>query len=990
MSSTRTIHLVFVIILAFGPSSFGQGSTSPTFADAVSNDPEYLRRMAASDREFAADQFEHARQWHGLADTDRKYATESDDPTVKQDWLNSAQKNDQRAQDLEDMARQLLARANHEDALAGAAAAPAPTTPPPAPSSALGAVLTRHADLVDFVGLWKDAEHNVDFILEAANINDPLDVDRVKLTGKKVKWSEGTFEPGDQDGRPSRFTFEYFPKWNEMSAKIPEWARHQIEGKLKWKLEFTHEETNCVCIDGSMQAVWHPGEVKWTDSGGHPGQATVSGEGDPVKFDLVKADDDVDLQGYFSPSVVVSAGDLQRALTEPVEYLIKREKFQLYVLMSRDEAKAHGDSIVLTVRNRKTGATTTVPLGIEKQTRNNQVVRYEQQTWQVDCPSPAQAACPTNRARADHVTIADPRSANPLLFSPDRMDLVAGNGDEIEFDFEGASQSIRIYDSLSKLELARYDDEFVRLSAIFQAIVSGSDPKFTMPERELARRHILLLQHARAFLEDVNSGELELSEKGTDYTGVAAGSVHDRIKLQIAQSYYQQLIFAKDQRWLTATAGATRFGFSWASMEEQHAIADEIIDNEAWRARISYEILHEAVTDGARGALPITELIVYGLPALVFHMTPAGDAYIVITGQDILGNKLDMTDRIGAAIGLGLSALSVGLDVANALQAGSRIAARAHHLSQLSAARELIELKLVAGKVESLVHLGVEEGAAERAVAGIEAASAEVSRCFAGASPLESGGARNLRQPVREGGRYAMPASIEAYYPRAKIVDAPAELGIFKQKGPSCRFASEDVNWFKQTGGRMEPDEGLRLRHEMGIQNMSGLKDAEDIGPRAVTPKELIGMKGGTDGQVAEYANALGGWASSGWMTIPEISAMHQKGWGMSVGIFLKDAPGLHQVAIWDIEYGPVGKFLNKPKTFVLFDTNFPDKLIRIAANDLDAMLLKPSVRYWNLAGSGAKEWRYSRSPLGHLVPSASPVAASSNVDYMIFPKVAN
>src|SRR5205085_1709053 len=135
-----------------------------------------------------------------------------------------------------------------------------------------------------------------------------------------------------ETGRPTRFTFTARPTWDELSHEIPEWARRQVEGGVEWKLELEHDEAECVCVDAVLHAKWYPGEVRWSGDG-PSGKARITGPGRPIEFELNKEDDDIQLAGYFSPSIVVHLGDPERARIDPIEYLVHGQEFQIQVLM---------------------------------------------------------------------------------------------------------------------------------------------------------------------------------------------------------------------------------------------------------------------------------------------------------------------------------------------------------------------------------------------------------------------------------------------------------------------------------------------------------------------------------------------------------------------------------------------------------------------------------------------------------------------------------
>jgi len=949
----------------------------PALAQTGGTDRDFVARSAEADRQFAADLLERAQKWRDLADTDRKNAAEVEDPEFKQDWLDTASQNDQQAKDLEDWAAQLQQRADAEEKQAeqmGAAAAPPPPTPaqttPAAPAPAGD---QRTADLVDFIGQWQDQEHNWDFVLEHADIDDPAKASRVKLTERKVNWGEGLFEAGTAGGKPTRMVFEYFPKASEMDQKIPPWARQQVEGKLKWKLELTHDESNCVCADSQMEATWYPGEVTWWDgTGDAAGTATVTGEGKPVKFTLTKADDDVELLGYFAPVILVHVGDPARAKADPITYLIKEQRFQVQVLMSREDAQKRGDTISVTIKN-KHGGSIALPLTLAPQTRSNFVVRYEERAqlmfplkqfgWEGQglggaldkLPDPSKFALELAGGYYKYQEQGDPES--PTAVQP--LDLDVDNGEQVQFTLDGgAVEAVSVYDTPIKVELGRYDDEFARLALLAQGLLTA--PGVTPAQREAINRHMQLIKNARTFINDVGNTRLDISLDSLNYSNQVLGTVHDRIRLDIAQAYYRSLIFAPDQRWLTGSqVAATADGIVWASEDERHLILSGIIYNRDYRDRLSAEIYSRGFQAGARNALPIAETIVYGVPVAIFHMTPLGDFYIVVTGQDILGNEVDISGRIGAGFGLALSALTFGADFAEGLRTGGRALEEVRHLGQAVEVQHVFRVEHAGAGARQIIGASTAESDMQRLIRqAVEAVEGgEKERCLVG-------GAKNAVSSKPIGNAAFWMNDPKLLYPNAQILEAPAELRDFRQVGPTCRFEAQDVVKFQMTGEKILPDAALLDREQAGIAKMTQASGADEV-------------------QIMAYGSLLAGEVNPKALTVREIANFKRAGDGVTVKIYLKAVPQFHQVVVWDVEYGPVGRLLDRPRSFVLFDTNFPDKLVKVTAAEFDAMLVKPNMRYrW------AGKWEYAYNERGYrIVPSAVVGGGNFNADVSYYPK---
>lgn len=69
---------------------------------------------------------------------------------------------------------------------------------------------------------------------------------------------------------------------------------------------------------------------------------------------------------------------------------------------------------------------------------------------------------------------------------------------------------------------------------------------------------------------------------------------------------------------------------------------------------------------------------------------------------------------------------------------------------------------------------------------------------------------------------------------------------------------------------------------------------------------------------------------------------MHEAGFRLTMGLEMEHVLARHQAALVSVEYGVVGRFLKRPKSFTVFDTNFPTTMFKYKACDLDRMLLRP------------------------------------------------
>jgi hypothetical protein len=903
-------------LMAQSASESTQATLDRASADALDRDAAKLRQAADAE-------LRRAQGFQKLADEAANRARNTDSPVAKEVWTETAgdrQKDaDRLKKDAEQLQIQAAAKTAEAQRLRASSTAPAqpqpappgpaarPPSPPPGQPAAAKAA--RHADLVDFIGEWQDRERNIEVVLESTEPHDPSQSEKVKLTGRKNAVWQGRVELGSAS-TPTRFTFTRRPTWDEMNSEIPEPVRRKIEGQLEWKLELRHDESECVCVDATVQATWYPGEVRWTDGDGS-GPARVSGPGNPIKFELTKADDDLQLVGYFAPTLVVHLGDPARARIDPVRYLVKGQPFQIQVLMSGEEAKKRGDTIELRVRGKAGGAESTVKLTLAPQTRKNIVVRYEHQDWitindrgkvfgKKGGLTPGDLLC----AFYTPCVIAAIGGTPPPEFGSGtgRLDLSVKNAEDVEFALDPAVQSVRVYNSEAKLILARYDDSFNNLAQFFNAVLSGA--KYTAEQRRAADRRFQLARHAHAFVVDVPPEQ-----------------INELVKVQVARLYYDTLIFGPVQQWYgiggSPAPPANEYGFVWTSQNEKSSVENRIFFA---KKDTRLDVTEMGLDAALKRLVPLSEALALGVPSMAFHLTPLGDAYIVFKGQDVLGHKVDLSDRIGAALNLGLSALTLGVNVASTIEELS------HLKGSLRLGEEAVEFRQVIGSIgapaRSSIEATAEVGNIDRLIADALRSVERRPSCMTAEERL---GLLTKEEKM---------ASLKQVYAGAEIEirPAPAELHEIQNSQGRCRFEAADTIAAKKTGQTIKPDDGAKLRAEMDMGKDLPIAKMEQNG-------------GATDRQVRAYANTLGGFASSYVLTVPDIAKAHHEGFGVTVSIYLEKIHGVHQVAVWDVEYGAVGRLLDRPKYFILHDSNFPEYLIRMRARDLNSILAKPGMR---------------------------------------------
>lgn len=440
----------------------------------------------------------------------------------------------------------------------------------------------------------------------------------------------------------------YKPKASEMNPEVPEWAREKVEGNLMWRLNVEMEGT---CGTPRLVGVFHPGKIGWDENGeDNPEGAWVEGKGDPIEYPLYKGGADLNFDSFGSIQLYLRLpGKDYNTQIDKIEGLIKRQKFYINVVLPPEIAKKHGRKLTVKIEGLENGDDTKVELESFGNFNGARSLVY---------------------SHNDQITIADDtdmreESREPTFLSLSyilgnkgaRLDLDVDNEEQVKFSFEGASQTVPIYNSWVQRKIARHKDAVSRLRNFYGMVINS--PSATKASKEAAVDKLRML---------LNYEAIKVPKDTKIY-------VHDYMLYAVGEMYFRESggllsmspgAIEKDSRQAHHYMKAQRLDIPLtdeARLGKNHKSG--LYDGVIWtsyyeRAKIMYA-MNNARKEYRNEALnEIPQAFAFALYSGVAAVSSAGDVYTLITGDNIFGKKAKGWERIMSAVGLaGMPVLTI-------------------------------------------------------------------------------------------------------------------------------------------------------------------------------------------------------------------------------------------------------------------------------------------------------------------------------------------
>lgn len=505
-------------------------------------------------------------------------------------------------------------------------------------------------DLYEVLGVWRFKDDDKPFVIVQEDPEFEAYPNRLEAhTGNRVwKGRYTSFDEGEAArDQNARMVFRYQPKAVEMNPEVPLWARRAVEGKLEWRLELDEAGTE---IDPELSVKWYRGRIRWEDGGGAGRTAEVSGDGVPQLFRLVP-DYDIQIEDRDSIVLSISLGGAHDPATDPIEALIKGQRFFIKVTLPANVAEEQGNDLDVSIRGLTNDSATTMHL----------------------TSAGSVADRPVTYSHTEPVTIADcniwsePQREPQFLslfwiFGVEGacLDVDADNGETVEFSFKGASQQVVIYNSWVQRGLVRQAQGAERLHALLESILLGN---YNQAQKEEAHKRLAMLRNYDQLIASdkitdvhrINLGELYFGD-----TGLGLGLLmmtDEEIRdywdhtwqrpVQTDGNYYNPLVKAYLEglsgKKLDPTAPTAGDNIVWVSRYERDLVRRTLLET-------SQRLASNSISEAA-------QKFSFGLYDGYMGATGVGDLYLIYTGRDHFDHPMPQWMRLNAAIGLGSNAV---------------------------------------------------------------------------------------------------------------------------------------------------------------------------------------------------------------------------------------------------------------------------------------------------------------------------------------------
>lgn len=453
----------------------------------------------------------------------------------------------------------------------------------------------------ELLGRWRSEDGGTQLEIEQLYYKDPTQKNAVGARGR-FDWG-GLYSP-----EKKQVHFRRNPKWEEINPAAPEWARKQVEGKLTWELEFDVSGCGFPKLEGNF----YPGEIEWKqDKAGQPisEAKVVPGRGQPRKVVLRRETEaDKKSEPWQNTPLIIVRSERRPMNDGVIDSLHREEPFYIEVRLSEERA-AGRDAIVVKLAT-SSGATNDLRL---KKNGGRRYVRYD--TLQ-----------PLTLRRGGSPVVD--QSTTDHAFSANTMPgLDINPGDTVTISFEGAEAQFKAFVHPIQQQLYRLD---VSLSnQILLNNTLSNDSALPENDRRVASTKARLLQNAKSLTQTLKS---------------------DHQKLAVA---VETLRYVNDAAtWQTppvpmVLGGALQSDPRFPEVNYYSQVEKNLIDRALQQGAQDY---YDRLVRTAQEASDDIVLFFIGT-------TGADSFYILCSGLDLSGERVDSTQRIFAGISVGSQAL---------------------------------------------------------------------------------------------------------------------------------------------------------------------------------------------------------------------------------------------------------------------------------------------------------------------------------------------
>ena len=662
---TVTLTRVAIIALLAALAIVASAATvSPAFAQPVptQSDIQFERDSAKADRAFAAGRLDKARERRSLAEQARKNARDARNAADRNDWNRQAREYDRLATDLEEEAAGLIAEAERKEAKAGRlqerlnaamqtderrrAAAEAEERRLREAEEREAERWRGAADKMsrdEVLGIWRDSGDQAPFVIVQEEPESPVHGYLLELHTLNRVW-KGTYTPFEEGDirreQDARVVFKVKPEAEEINPEVPLWARSAVAGELEWKIELEESGT---CGSPGLRGRWYPGEITWREGGaggnggaggkvgesGNGGEgseggakkAWISGEGEPIEFDLAPTKE-LHFDITSKPKIQFRIPGQDDPDGTDIESVIKGQTFFVEAIVPKEMAEQLGARAEVKIRG-LTGDDT-YALEVKAQPSGDRPVVLYTHIGEI--------------AIGDSKDIAaqGKYDANPLSLNKGSvLDFDVTNGEVVEFALGNARRSLRVFDYATLAGIVRQQEALAQLRVIYAAAVS--DDSMPKADRRAAQRHLLMVRNAQALVgldekltppQRLAIGDAYLGESGTGgmlhaKLGPSFDYVIDRVGIEPTTSrfaWYDQQTPDKERRYKHSDH------VIWTSNYESFAVRQAVSDAKPDKEKLLAD------------TLLVLSKAMYQITAT---LTCADGVWIALTETDIYGKPVD-------------------------------------------------------------------------------------------------------------------------------------------------------------------------------------------------------------------------------------------------------------------------------------------------------------------------------------------------------------
>ncbi len=352
-------------------------------------------------------------------------------------------------------------------------------------------------EVQDVIGLWRPISGpEFPLVIVQERPGDEAYPYRLEVHTSSRVW-KGNFSPSPAGSihrdQNARVVATYKPQAGEMNEALPDWVAAQIEGQLEWRLEIN--EVGSIFAP-RLKVRWFRGEVRWKE--GAEQQAWIEGDGVPLVWEM-EQEALFDIASSKAVTIWVEPVEAPNRFSQTetnyesdrISEVIKHQPLKVKVRMPPELARDRGPNITVSIKASSGDSTTLDLIGprVAQTTAASRGITYTH-------PGSVSIADFLSEPEKDPQFMSLGYLADFWARESDkgtRLSLDVKNGNLVEFEYDGASQGVFVWNSHVKSGIALHK----RLLASKRVVASDvlGSKKATNAEKEAATLQLRLLRN---------------------------------------------------------------------------------------------------------------------------------------------------------------------------------------------------------------------------------------------------------------------------------------------------------------------------------------------------------------------------------------------------------------------------------------------------------------------------------------------------------------